>query len=167
MTMNLTTKQKVLIASAVTAMIAVTIFVLWYLLTHPVFTAGVRNISLIVVAITLVVLDVAMLILLIQVIKLLQFLLIELKPVLQSLQETSNTVRGTANFVSERVADPTIEVSSKAAGVKGSIRFVVASILGNRPTAAKQGFTDADAGQTTAWPNATPASSVEENTFYG
>ena len=127
---QLTKQQKIAIGVAVFLFSVLMVLVLWYLFTHPFFTNSLRDVSIIFLAITVIVLDVVLIFLMIQVIKLLEFLLIELKPILDSLQETSSTVRGTAGFVSEGVTSPMIGVSSKAAGVKGSIGFVVGSALG-------------------------------------
>lgn len=125
---QLTTKQKIAIgvgALVVTAMLAL---VLWFLLTHPVVTGAITNISIIILALVVLVMNVFLIVMMWQIIRLIDFLLFELKPVLQSLQETTNTVRGTASFVSEEVSSPIIGVSAKAAGVKGSLRYVVNSL---------------------------------------
>lgn len=127
---QLTKQQKILIGLGVFLLSVLLVLILWYLFAHPLFTASLRNVSIIFVAITLIVMDIILILLMLQVIKLLSFLLVELKPILDSLQETSSTVRGTAGFVSEGVTSPIIDMSSKAAGVKGSIGFMVGSVLG-------------------------------------
>jgi hypothetical protein len=120
--------QKIGIAVIGVAGLIVTVLIFYYLMTHPVVATRLRDISIILLALTLIIIDIAMMVLLWQVIRLLTFLVAELKPIMQSLQETTGTVRGTANFVSEGVASPVIEVSSKAAGAKGSLRFVLESV---------------------------------------
>lgn len=127
-TMQLTQKQKTLIGMGIAIAIALLIFVLWYMITHPVFTAAVTDIWIIILALVVLVMNVFLIIMLWQVIRLIDFLLFELKPVLESLQETSSTVRGTATFVTDEVSSPIIEASAKAAGVKGSLRFVIDSL---------------------------------------
>ena len=102
---------------------------LWYLFTHPLFTNSLRDVSIIFLAITVIVLDVVLIFLMFQVIRLLEFLIVELKPVLDSVQESEHR-GGTATFVSDGVTSPIIDASSKAAGVKGSVSFVVGSVLG-------------------------------------
>lgn len=127
-TIELTNKQKVLIgvgALLVTALLALT---LWFLLTHPVVTGAITNISIIILALVVLVMNVFLIVMMWQIIRLIDFLLFELKPVLESLQETTNTVRGTASFVSEEVSNPMIDAKAKAAGFKGSLRFVVDSL---------------------------------------
>ena len=130
---QLTKGQKIGIVVISVAGFLVMVMIFLYLMTHPVVANRLRDISIIVLAITLIVLDIVLLLLMWQIIKLLTFLLTELKPVLESLQETSSTVRGTASFVSEGVTSPMIDVSAKTAGAKGSVRFVLGSLgIGGR-----------------------------------
>ncbi len=128
---QLTKQQKIAIGVAVFLASVLMVLLLWYLFTHPLFTNSLRDVSIIFLAITVIVLDVVLIFLMFQVIRLLEFLIVELKPVLDSVQETTSTVRGTATFVSDGVTSPMIDASSKAAGVKGSVSFVVGSVLGS------------------------------------
>lgn len=125
---ELTTKQKIIIGVAAALITAVLALVLWYMLTHPVVTGAITDISIIVLAIVVLVMNVFLIVMMWQIIRLIDFLLFELKPVLESLQETTSTVRGTASFVSEEISNPVIDAKAKAAGVKGSLRFVVDSL---------------------------------------
>lgn len=140
-TMQLTQKQKTLIGMGIAIAIALLIFILWYMITHPVFTAAVTDIWIILLALVVLVMNVFLIIMLWQIIRLIDFLLFELKPVLESLQETSSTVRGTATFVSDEVSSPIIDASAKTARVKGSLRFVVDSLMkgGQQSTRGPQG----------------------------
>ncbi len=118
-TMQLTQKQKTLIGMGIAIAIALLIFILWYMITHPVFTAAVTDIWIIILALVVLVMNVFLIIMLWQIIRLIDFLLFELKPVLESLQETSSTVRGTATFVSDEVSSPIIDASAKTARCQG------------------------------------------------
>ncbi len=136
-TRQLTQRQKTLIGMGIAIGIALLIFVLWYMITHPVFTAAVTNIWIIVLALVVLVMNVFLIIMLWHVIRLIDFLLFELKPVLESLQETSSTVRGTASFVTEEVSSPIIDASAKSARVKGSLRFVIDSLRSSAQQAGR------------------------------
>jgi len=140
-TMQLTQKQKTLIGMGIAIAIALLIFILWYLLTHPVFTAALTDVWIILLALVVLVMNIFLIIMLWQIIRLIDFLLFELKPVLESLQETSSTVRGTASFVSDEVSSPIIDASAKTARVKGSLRFVGDSLMkgGQQSTRGPQG----------------------------
>lgn len=156
-TMQLTQKQKILIGVGIAIFVAVLIFVLWYMITHPVFTAAVTDIWIIILALVVLVMNVFLIFMLWQIIRLIDFLLFELKPVLESLQETSNTVRGTASFVTEEVSSPIIDVSAKSARVKGSLRFVIDSLTnggqraGGGPQGAGYRYTGPQAGPSSTW----------------
>lgn len=150
-TAQLTTKHKILIGLGAALVTAVLALALWYMLTHPVFTAALTDVSIILLAVVVLVMNVFLIVMLWQVIRLIDFLLFELKPVLESLQETSSTVRGTATFVGDGVTSPLIDASAKAAGLKGSLRFMVDSVLqggqraaGGRPGAAYQAAASPD-----------------------
>ena len=93
---QLTKQQKIAIGVAVFLASVLMVLLLWYLFTHPLFTNSLRDVSIIFLAITVIVLDVVLIFLMFQVIRLLEFLIVELKPVLDSVQETTSTVGGTA-----------------------------------------------------------------------
>ena len=150
-TMQLTQKQKILIGVGAAIFVAVLILVLWYMITHPVFTAAVTDIWIIILALVVLVMNVFLIIMLWQIIRLIDFLLFELKPVLESLQETSNTVRGTASFVTEEVSSPIIDVSAKSARVKGSLRFVIDSLMNGGQRGAGYRYTGPQAGPSSTW----------------
>lgn len=81
----------------------------------------VRDIAIIVLAVESIVIGVLLAVLVIQVIRLVKLLREEVMPILNSTQETVGTVRGTATFVSDRLVQPVVKVSSYAAGVRQAI----------------------------------------------
>lgn len=119
---QLTLKQKIGVISIIVALVVVLSFTIWFMMTHPVFTRGVRDLSLILLAIGAIVLDIVVIVLLYQTYKLLAFLLNELIPVMKDLRETTGTVRGTANFMTDSFVNPSIDTLSKVAGVRTSLR---------------------------------------------
>ena len=139
---QLTTQRKIAIGVFLVVFTAFLAFVLWYMFTHPVFSEVATNISIIVLALVVLVMNVFLIVRLWQVIRLIDFLLFELKPVLESLQETSSTVRGTATFVTDEVSSPIIDASAKTARVKGSLRFVVDSLMKSAQQRGPQGTGD-------------------------
>lgn len=123
---NLTTKQKIFLISGIAAVVLLTTLILIFLVTHPVVAGSVRDVFIILLAIQVFVLDVLMLVMLWQILKLLDYLIRELVPVINSLQETVGTVRGTTTFMSDNVVTPTIEVASKVAGIRRSVSVLFA-----------------------------------------
>jgi cytochrome c biogenesis protein CcdA len=77
-----------------------------------------RDWSIVLVAVLSIVMGIALVALLYQVTMLTLLLRDEIKPLLESVNETMNTVRGTAMFMSDNVAQPTIQVASTFAGVR-------------------------------------------------
>lgn len=125
--------QKIAIATGVTALVVLLGFTLFFMIRYPAVTAAVADISIIVLALTVIVLDIILIVLVWQIVKLLTYLLEELQPIVESLQETTGTVRGTATFMSDAVVNPTIEIASRAAGVRRSISILAGSVNDLRP----------------------------------
>ena len=80
---QLTQRQKIGIGIIAAAGFLVLVMIFLYLMTHPVVTNRLRDISIIILAITLIALDAILMVMMWQIIKLLMFLLEELKPVLE------------------------------------------------------------------------------------
>jgi hypothetical protein len=94
------------------------------LVTHPPFTAVLRDISIIVLALVTVVIGLFLIILIFQLQSLTALLRDEIKPILDSANQTANTVRGTTTFVSDAVVTPMIRVASFTAGVSQTLRVL-------------------------------------------
>jgi hypothetical protein len=81
-----------------------------------------RDIAIIVLAALSIIIGVLMILLLYQMTMLTLMMRDEIKPLLESINETMNTVRGTAVFMSENVVQPTINVASTFAGVRRAFK---------------------------------------------
>jgi hypothetical protein len=92
------------------------------LAAHPRATAVLRDISIIVLALVTVVIGLFLVILIFQLQSLMALLRDEIKPLLDSANETASTVRGTTNFISDAVVTPMINVVSLASGVGQTLR---------------------------------------------
>jgi len=125
--------QKIALVTGATALVALIGFTIWFMIRFPEVTSAVRDIFLIILAVGTLALDMILIVLVWQIVKLLTYLLEELGPVVESVQEATGTVRGTATFVSDSVVNPAIEVVSKAAGVRRSIDVLLGSVNDLRP----------------------------------
>ena len=105
--------------------LAVIILVVIFLLDNPGTTATVRDLFIIVLAFESLVIGTLLVILIYQLITLTRMLRDDLKPMIESTQETLNTVKGTATFVSQRVTRPAIKASGYVSGIGRSIGVVV------------------------------------------
>lgn len=104
----------VLIAVVVLAIVGATIF---GMVTHPILTSILRDISIIVLALVTLIIGLFLIVLIFQLQSLIVLLRDEIKPILDSANETANTVRGTTTFLSDAVVTPLIRVASVASGV--------------------------------------------------
>ena len=88
--------------------------------------AGVRDVAIVLLALESLVIGVLFAVMLIQIRQLIRVLRDEVLPILRSTQETTNTVKGTATFVSEQLVTPLIKASSYATGTMQVVRNLMA-----------------------------------------
>jgi hypothetical protein len=81
------------------------------------FTSGLRDVAIIFLAVLSILVAAMGIAMLYQLTMLTLLLRDEIKPLLESVNETMNTVRGTTAFMSENVVRPTIQVASTLSGV--------------------------------------------------
>jgi len=105
-----------------TIVVAIMALSIYGMVTHPVLTSVVRDISIIVLALVTLVIGLFLIVLIFQLQSLIALLRDEIKPILESANETANTVRGTTTFVSDAVVTPMIQVASLASGVAQTLR---------------------------------------------
>jgi len=99
----------------VAALIAAAVF----LLQQSTDTTGkVRDVFIIFMALESLVIGAALVILIIQISILINLLQNEIKPILNSTNETVNTLRGTAVFLSDNLAEPIMKLNEYLAGLK-------------------------------------------------
>ena len=119
----------------VVAILALIGAALYGMVSYPLVTAVIRDISIIVLALVTIVIGLFLVILIFQLQSLIALLRDEIKPILNSANETASTVRGTTTFVSDSVVKPLIEAASMAAGVSQAIRLLAG---GNHKKPKKQ-----------------------------
>jgi hypothetical protein len=115
------------IIAAVVVLLAIVGALLYGLASHPPFTAVLRDIAIIVLALVTIITGVFLAILLIQLQSLIVLLRDEVYPILESLNQTAGTVRGTTTFVSDAVVTPMITAASYASAVRQTIRTLTGS----------------------------------------
>ncbi len=94
----------------------------WALVTHPVFTAAFRDVAIIALALVTIIIGLFLVVLVFQLQSLIALLRHDVKPILDSANQTVSTVRGTTNFLSETVVTPAIRVASYASGVRQAVK---------------------------------------------
>ena len=81
-------------------------------------TSTIRDIFIIFMAFESLIIGAALVVLIIQIASLINLLQNEVKPILQSTNETVNTLRGTTEFLSENLVEPVIKLNSYLAGLR-------------------------------------------------
>ncbi len=85
----------------------------------------IRDLAIVLLAVESLVIGIVLIILILEVRNLARLLRDEIKPILDSADETVRTVRGTTTFVSENLITPVVRVSSFATGVTQALRILV------------------------------------------
>ncbi len=93
-------------------------------------TARVRDVFIIFMALESIVIGAALVILIVQLATLINLLQNELKPIIESTNETVHTLRGTVVFISDNLTEPIIRLNSALAGMK---QFLDLLRIGRRP----------------------------------
>jgi hypothetical protein len=122
---GLSTWGKVGIGVGILVGVALLILALIFLLRNPETTETVRDLFIIVLAFESLVIGTLLVILIYQLIKLIRMLRDDLKPMIESTQETLNTVKGTATFVSQQVTKPAIAATGYASGIGRSLSVLI------------------------------------------
>lgn len=81
-------------------------------------TGRVRDVFIIFMALESFVIGVALIVLIVQLATLINLLQNEIRPIINSTNETVNTLRGTVTFISENLTEPIIQINAYLAGVK-------------------------------------------------
>jgi hypothetical protein len=116
-----TRNQRLTIVGAVVGVVvllaAIVAFIV-YLANPGTPTDKIRDIFIIFMALEFLVLGLALVILIIQLATLINLLQNEVKPILDSTNETANTLRGTAMFLSDNLVDPVIKLNEYLAALR-------------------------------------------------
>ncbi len=94
------------------------VLAVYFLLQPSSPTSTIRDIFIIFMAFESLIIGAALVVLIIQIAGLINLLQNEVKPILQSTNETVNTLRGTTEFLSENLVEPVIKLNSYLAGLR-------------------------------------------------
>lgn len=87
-------------------------------------TARIRDVFIIFMALESLVIGLALVILVVQLARLINLLQNEIKPILDSTNETVSTLRGTTQFLSDNLAEPVIKLNEYFAGLQSFIKIL-------------------------------------------
>ncbi len=114
-------QQRILVAWLVVGglvLLAAVVAAVVFLLADPARTATIRDIMVIALAVLMLLIGLTLSILLVQVARLVNMVQNEVRPVLDSANAAVNTLRGTAEFLSENLSEPVIRLNSYLAGFR-------------------------------------------------
>ena len=115
-----------IIAGAVILVAAIIVAVI-FLVKSPTVASNVRDIFIIFMALESLVIGAALVILIIQLSILINLLQNEIKPILETTNETVNTLKGTTTFLSSTLVGPVIKMNEYLAGLKKLIDLLFVS----------------------------------------
>jgi uncharacterized membrane protein len=118
--------RKVIISLVVGVVVILALISLgiWALTLPTTDTARVRDIFIIFMALQSLLLGFVLIILIVQIARLTNLLQNEVKPILESTNETVNTLRGTTTFLSDNLAQPVIKMNEYLAGLTKMLALI-------------------------------------------
>ncbi len=114
-------QQRILVAWLVIGglvTLAAVVAAVMFLLADPARTANIRDILVIGLAVLMLLIGLTLIILLVQVARLVTMIQNEVRPVLDSANAAVNTLRGTAEFLSDNLSEPVIRLNSYLSGFR-------------------------------------------------
>jgi hypothetical protein len=112
-------RQRQIIIAVIVAAVVLIVFtgvVVYFLLQPGTDTAKIRDVFIIFMALESIILMVTMIIMIFQMSILINLLQNEVKPILESTNETVSTLRGTTKFLSDNLSEPVIKLNEYLAG---------------------------------------------------
>jgi hypothetical protein len=120
-------RQKLIVAALIAGgilFIIVVCIIGWALLQPATPTEAIKNVFIIFLAIEMLIVGVAVVVLAVQVATLINLLQNEIRPMLNSTNETINTLRGTTEFLSENLVEPVIQLNGYLASLKRMLELM-------------------------------------------
>ncbi len=116
------TRTVIITVSAIAVVVLALLITAIYFLLRPETSADevgrIRDVFIIVVGLETLIIGVALVILLIQLASLINLLQNEIRPIVQAANETVNTLRGTAEFLSKNAVEPVVKLNSYLASIQ-------------------------------------------------
>jgi hypothetical protein len=118
-------RRIIIIAAIGIVLVIVLVIVAVYLLLQPSTpTDKIRDIFIIFMALESLIIGAALVVLVIQLASLINLLNNEIKPILDSTNETINNLRGTTAFLGENLVEPVLKLNSYLAGIQKLLAMV-------------------------------------------
>jgi PDZ domain-containing secreted protein len=112
------------VIALVVLLVALLLLSISFMVSNPATTETLRDVAIILLALEGLLIGFALVVLIIQLARLTVLLENEVKPILESTNETINTLRGTTTFLSNNLADPVIRANSAASAVRRALELL-------------------------------------------
>jgi len=99
-------------------------FVVNSMLNHPDKTETLRDIVIIFMAVETLIIGLVLVLLIVQVARLTAMLQNEIKPIIDTTNETINTLRGTSKFLSDNMVQPVMKANSSLAAIRHAFKLI-------------------------------------------
>jgi hypothetical protein len=125
--------RKMMIGAIIAVIVLLVVIVggVWLLALPSTDTARIRDIFIIFMAIVSLLIGLTLVILIVQIARLINLLQNEIKPILDSTNETVSNLRGTTAFLSDNLVEPVIKMNEYLAGLSQGLK--VLSLTRRRP----------------------------------
>lgn len=120
-------RQKLIVTALIVGgvvFIALIILIVFLLLQPGVPTEAIKNVFIIFLAVEMLIVGIAVVVLAVQVATLINLLQNEVRPMLNSTNDTINTLRGTTEFLSENLVEPVIQLNGYLASLKRMLELM-------------------------------------------
>ncbi|MGD2162514.1 MAG: hypothetical protein PVH60_07005 [Anaerolineales bacterium] len=120
-------KNRILVALGVLlvlGLIAGVVLAVISMVRNPAQTETIRDIVIIFMAVEALIIGLVLILLIVQIARLTDLLRNEIKPILDSTNETLGTLRGTTRFLSDNLVKPVVKVNSSMAAVRRAIDMI-------------------------------------------
>ena len=97
---------------------------IWFLLQPNTRTAQIRDVFIILMAFESLIIGLVLVILVVQLSRLINLLQNEIKPILDSTNETVSTLRGTTVFLSDNLIEPIMKMNEYFAGIQQALKVI-------------------------------------------
>lgn len=123
---SLTTRQRAMLIGGVLALLVVLagiVVLAFVLVSNPAQTQTIRDVVIIFMALEFLFIGLALIVLIVQLARLTALIQNEVKPILDSTNETVNTLRGTTTFLSDHLVQPVVKANSSVAAMRRALDF--------------------------------------------
>lgn len=118
--------RKLIIGGIIAAVVVVALFIAFivFLLLPGTDTGRIRDVFIIFMAIESLLVGLVLVILIVQLARLTNLLQNEIKPILDSLNETISNLRGTSTFLTDNLVEPVMKMNEYMAGMSEFVKLV-------------------------------------------